>query len=177
MRSPRPETDQETKAVNSKWGFATAGAIALGFAAVIQFAFGGLGDEALANLPAFIVVPYEFAGKLGLTVPLAALGLILILRDVVANRNARAPRNSSRAAGGGEMLVAEEMETGEPMPEERPRLRRPRIVGLPGRFDGRVEGSASEGAGSGPSEDRAKPAVHGMALSTEKYMKKTRGQS
>jgi hypothetical protein len=187
MASSRAQTTPDDQ--GSKWGYATAGAIALGFAAVIQFAFGGLDDEALASLPAFIVVPYEFAGKLGLTVPLAALGLILILRDVIPNLNGvrgtkgapAALRRPARkpalvlATGGDELPVADEMEAGEPLAdEERPRLHRPRIVGLPGRFDGRLEGSGSERSGSERSEEKAKPQVHGMALSTEKYMKKPR---
>src|SRR5688572_12511287 len=96
MTSPHPETTPDDP--GSKWGYATAGAIALGFATAIQFAFGGLDDEALASLPAFIVVPYEFAGKLGLTVPLAALDLILILRDVIPNLNGTRGTSGAPAA-------------------------------------------------------------------------------
>jgi hypothetical protein len=187
MTSPRAQTTPEDP--GSKWGYATAGAIALGFAAVIQFAFGGLDDEALANMPAVIVVPYEFAGKLGLTVPLAALGLFLILRDAISNVKGAGVASAAHAAlrrparkhvmalaaGGDELPVADEMETGEPLAdEERSRTRRPRIVGLPGRFEGRIEGSGSEQSESGRSEEKGKPPVHGMVLSTEKYVKKTR---
>src|SRR5262245_26211199 len=39
---------------NVKWGYAIAGAIALGIAAVIQVAFGGLDEETLATLPAIV---------------------------------------------------------------------------------------------------------------------------
>lgn len=68
--------------VEAKRRYVLAGAIALGFAALIQFASGGLGEEMLADLPEIVTVPHGVAGKLALTIPLARLGLVLIVRGV-----------------------------------------------------------------------------------------------
>jgi hypothetical protein len=176
--SARPRAAEE----NSKWGYATAGAIALAFAAVIQFAFGDLSTDTQARLPAFVRIPYAVAGKLGLTVPMALVGLGLIGRDVLANRRAGlppvaggprevGPRSgaSSRvarppvpahAAPGAEPL-AEELEAGEPLPgEEQPAEQtgsgRRKIPALPGGFDGRVSTTES-GTTAGPAPAGSEP--------------------
>src|SRR5262245_13220033 len=88
-----PSTD------NMKWGYAIAGAIALGFALFIQVAFVGLDEEGVANLPAIAAVPYSLAGKLGITIPLLLLGVGLILRDVLANQpnQNEPPREKAKA--------------------------------------------------------------------------------
>jgi hypothetical protein len=119
---------ERAAANESKWGYAVAGGIALAFAAVIQFAFGGLDAEMLENLPAVVTVPYGVAGKLGLTVPLAVLGLGLILRDVLVNsRGSNAdpgPTPARLAAAAGRRGRATppqdegELEYGEPLPDE-----------------------------------------------------------
>ena len=70
MRSKRKNTD------DSPWGYAVAGFVALAFAALIQFALAELPHNVLKYLP---------VGKLAMTVPLAALGIALIARDLVAN--------------------------------------------------------------------------------------------
>src|SRR5262245_31932748 len=98
MKNPAQANNDETsggETGESKWGYAVAGAIALGFAAVIQFAFGGLDEDSLARLPGFIKVAYGVGGKLGITVPLALLGLGLIIRDLAATRPAAAATSAS----------------------------------------------------------------------------------
>ena len=70
MRSKPKQTDE------SPWGYAFAGLAAIGFAAVIQFALDELPAAALNYFP---------IGKLALTVPLAALGVVLVLRDLFTN--------------------------------------------------------------------------------------------
>jgi hypothetical protein len=67
----RPKKTEEYR-----WGYAVAGIVALAFASLIQFA--------LAELP-HDVLKYVPIGKLALTVPLAAWGVALIARDLVAN--------------------------------------------------------------------------------------------
>jgi hypothetical protein len=74
---PRGENGNELK-----WGYAFAGALALGFAALIEFAFGDLTPEGVEALPSFLAVAYELAGKHGLTVPLAILGVVLLVWEV-----------------------------------------------------------------------------------------------
>src|SRR4051812_30506619 len=70
MPSKRKKTD------DSPWGYAVAGVVALAFAALIQFALAELPSNVLKYLP---------IGKLAMTVPLAAWGVALIARDLVAN--------------------------------------------------------------------------------------------
>lgn len=120
-----PARDNTAEAGESKWGYAVAGAIALGFAAVIQFAFGGLNEESLARLPAFIKVAYGVGGKLGITVPLAVLGLVLIGRDLLAKKQSKvvdapSPARPAKAAPSWCALKAaqdeEDLEVGEPIP-------------------------------------------------------------
>jgi hypothetical protein len=96
-----PLRRQSATVEETKWGYAIAGGIALGFAAIIQFAFGDLEGESLANLPAFVRIPYTVAGKLGLTVPLAILGLGLVIRDVLASRRTGAAQVVSSPRGAG----------------------------------------------------------------------------
>jgi hypothetical protein len=67
----RPKTTEEYR-----WGYAVAGVVALAFASLIQFAFAELPHNVLKYVP---------IGKLALTVPLAAWGIALIARDLVAN--------------------------------------------------------------------------------------------
>jgi len=74
MRSKPKHTDE------SPWGYAFAGVVALTFAALIQFALAELPPNVLKYLP---------IGKLAMTVPLAAWGLALIARDLVANLGKR----------------------------------------------------------------------------------------
>lgn len=79
-----------------KWGYAFAGVLAVGFAAVIQFVFGDLNQEGIDNLPAILAVAYSAAGKIGLTIPLAVIGAALVVFDVWRSlkrrRKARAAR-------------------------------------------------------------------------------------
>ena len=63
-----PAEKDETE---SKWGYAVAGAIALGFAALIQFAFDPPPD-ALEGLHPIVSVPYEVAGKLAQQISIQA---------------------------------------------------------------------------------------------------------
>ena len=137
-----------------KWGYAFAGALALGFAGVIQFAFGGLSDEMLENMPAVVVVPYQMAGKLGITVALALLGLGLILRDVWVNRSRSVQASASpcrkKQATRTAPAADDDLETGEPLPDQQAPAPGRKIAALGGRFEGRGK---SEGPGStgGPS--------------------------
>ena len=122
MHVTRPNEAASTD--NMKWGFAIAGAIALGFALLIQVAFDGLDEEGVANLPAIAAIPYSLAGKFGITIPLGLLGVGLILGHVLANQamqnessreTARAmpSQKSNRTVAGDDGL-----EVGEPIPEE-----------------------------------------------------------
>lgn len=86
MRSRSKKSDE------SPWGYAVAGVVALAFASLIQFALGELPHNVLKYVP---------IGKLVLTVPLAAWGVALIARDLVANfgrRPARVARTRSEPA-------------------------------------------------------------------------------
>jgi hypothetical protein len=66
------------------------------------------------------VVPYSLAGKLGITVPLALIGVGLIARDLLANagtggvRTTTAPARTRRAVP----KADDDLEVGEPIPEE-----------------------------------------------------------
>jgi hypothetical protein len=118
MKSHSPT--QEDKEI--KWGYAFAGAIALGFATVIQFAFGSLDDDSLARLPGFIKLAYGIGGKLGITVPLALLGLGLIIRDLASHRPAAASASNATPRSGKSWCAQkaeqddEDLEVGEPIP-------------------------------------------------------------
>jgi hypothetical protein len=149
-----------------KWGYAFAGACALGFAALIQVAFGGLDEEALANLPAIVTVPYGIAGKLGITVPLALLGVGLILRDVLVNRR-------------GGIVKPDDLEEAEPLAEEVPSpalAPKPgkKIAALAGGFEGRHH--TPPPTTGGPVGDAVpiaqRPGSGQVVLSSAKYLNK-----
>jgi hypothetical protein len=155
----------------SKWGYAIAGCIALAFAAVIQFAFGGLDEEMLANLPAVVTVPYGIAGKLGLTVPLAILGLGLILRDTMANSrgtNGDSARLAGRR-GRAKPQDEEELEMGEPLPDEPAPAASPK--GVVKKIPAGPARAPSRPAGGAPQID----AGGGMVLSSAKYLNQNPG--
>jgi hypothetical protein len=180
-----------------KWGYAFAGACALGFAALIQVAFDGLDEDALANLPAIITIPYGIAGKLGITVPLAMLGAGLILRDVVINGRgssmataATTPSRFGKIAGihtpKSEVVrgSAEDLEMGEPIADDAPPLapsKKPakKIAALAGGFGGRRDGAPV--ATGGPMSDSApvpqRPGSGQVVLSSAKYLNKDPGGS
>ena len=180
-----------------KWGYAFAGACALGFAALIQVAFDGLDEDALANLPAIITIPYGIAGKLGITVPLAMLGVGLILRDVMVNGRgnsmATAATPSSRLSKIPGVRTpqpevsrgsVEDLEMGEPIADDPPPIapsKQPvkKIAALAGGFGGRRDG-APEATG-GPVSDSApapqRPGSGQVALSSAKYLNKNPGGS
>lgn len=180
-----------------KWGYAFAGACALGFAALIQAAFGGLEEESLANLPAIVTVPYGIAGKLGITVPLALLGVGLILRDLLVNQRGgtarldeSAPGRSTRIAGvrqpepGAAPVAVEDLEVGEPLADEVPSpapVAKPgkKIAALAGGFGGRHEGApATTGGPVGDAEPVAqRPGSGQVVLSSAKYLNKNPGGS
>jgi hypothetical protein len=182
-----------------KWGFAIAGAIAIGFAALIQLAFDGLDAETLATLPAMVAILYGIAGKLGVTIPLAVLGFGLILRDVLGNRNtgtgvarpvarlahiSRTSKTKSAAVSD----AGECQEVGEPLAEEAPApaaVAQParKIAAVAGGFGGRG-GSAQEsipGKTGGPVGDSTPlPQRSGsgqMVLSSAKYLNRDPGAS
>jgi hypothetical protein len=183
---------QSDAADNVKWGYAIAGAIALGFAAVIQVAFGGLDEETLAKLPAVVAVPYGIAGKLGITVPLALLGIGLILRDAFVNLNVnpqrcRTPRRERTTAGAiaqkGRIPAAsgEVLEVGEPIPEEMspapPAPKKPagkKIAALQCQFDGRA--TSAKATTGGPVDDTntvpQRPGGGSIVLTSEKFMRR-----
>jgi hypothetical protein len=188
---------QETDAGSLKWGYAFAGACAVGFAALIQVAFDGLDEEALANLPAIVTVPYGLAGKLGITMPLALLGVGLILRDVMVNGRgstmSTAATTTSRLSriGGAHppkpdvaRKSADDLEVGEPLVEDLPPpapSKKParKIAALAGGFGGRREG-VPETTG-GPVGDSVplpqRPGSGQVVLSSAKYLNKNPGGS
>ncbi len=140
-----------------KWTFGFVGVLAIGTAAGVQFALGDLDPDTEGNLPELLSVLHAFAGKLALTVPLATIGLCLLLRDVLTRRNghrqaAPVARTEPRAA----RPPVAELETGEPLPEEGG----PRIAAVRGRF-----GDAPAG---GPTDGQ-------VALASEKYLNKNAG--
>src|SRR5262245_21433042 len=198
----RSNTLETSDAGAMKWGYAFAGACAIGFAALIQVAFGGLDEEALARLPAIVTVPYGIAGKLGITVPFALLGVVLILRDLLVNRRAGAARPEATASGRSTKnakarrsepvtVAGEDLEVGEPLADDVPLpapvakadapLAKPgkKIAALAGAFDGRHDG-APETTG-GPVGDAAssaqRPGSGQVALSSAKYLNKNPGGS
>lgn len=126
MHAKRNQTQED------RWGYAVAGTAAIGFAALIQFAFDDLPPAALVYLP---------VGKLALTVPLAALGGVLIARDLFANLGRRPaavvqtqtePATLDEQPQDVNFAPDEELdlETGEPLEEEMG----PKIPALRGRF-------------------------------------------
>lgn len=148
-----------------KWGYAFAGAIALGFAAVIQFVFAGLDEDSLARLPGFVKLAYGIGGKLGITVPLALLGLGLIIRDLTASRSVAKAASASTARSGKSWCARkaeendEDLEVGEPIPGQS----MPSIPVKAGPAQKQLVG-AKAGARSEPEENG------GMVLSSAKYL-------
>jgi hypothetical protein len=124
-----PRNDQ---AGQNGWGYAFAGLLALAFAAAIQFAFGELTPEAADDLPYFGPV-YKVAGKLGLTVPLAALGFGLVLLDVF--RHLRRPKAVPAGRGEGQEGQPEAQGTDGPPSGAK-------IPALPGRAKAGTPGAA-----------------------------------
>ena len=193
----KPTQPQETDSASMKWGYAFAGACAIGFAALIQVAFGGLDEEALANLPAIVTVPYGIAGKLGITVPLALLGAGLILRDVLVNQagnttgSAATPSRRIKlpplpglkhetARGAGEDLeVGEPLEESPPAPLPSPAKKPARkIAALPASFGGRRDGAAETTGGVlGDAPVPQRPGTGQVVLSSAKYLNKNPGGS
>jgi hypothetical protein len=134
------EPDNPIQEPGSKWPGAVAGAVALGLAAAVQFAGGGLSDETVAGLSPVLAQPYRFAGNLCLTLPLAGFGLVLLGAAVFAPRRQPVPPASpaeprtvvapQTIAGGKRSSTLcdidigaaweteEELETGEPLEEE-----------------------------------------------------------
>jgi hypothetical protein len=157
--------DDKTGGGESKWGYAFAGGLALAFATVIQFAFGGLDDEMLENLPAIVTIPYGIAGKLGITVPLALLGLGLIARDVLANAGTGTVKSSTAPARRGRVTPKgeSELEFGEPIPDEviAPAAPIPASKKIPA-------GPARPAAASAPATPTAPGG--GMVLTSAKYL-------
>ena len=192
----KPTTPQETDTGSMKWGYAFAGACAVGFAALIQVGFDGLDEEAQANLPAIVTVPYGLAGKLGITVPLALLGVGLILRDVVVNGRestistaATTPARSRKISGAHPPKAevaqrsGEDMEMGEPLEEAAPsqapsRMPAKKIAALAGGFGGRREGTPeSTGGPVGDAPVHQRPGSGQVVLSSAKYLNKNPGGS
>jgi len=192
---------QRTDNDSLKWGYAIAGACALGFAALIQIAFDSLDETALERLPAFVTIPYGIAGKLGITIPLAALGLGLILRDVLVHRNATVCERgagalsrlarASRTSDARSAPVAgteENLEVGEPLQEAAPAAPAgakpaPKIAAVARGFGGRG-GSAPEsipGKTGGPVGDSTpapqRPGSGQIELSSAKYLNRNPGGS
>jgi hypothetical protein len=173
-----------------KWGYAFAGACVLGFALLIQLAFQGLDEETLAGLPAIVSIPYGLAGKLGVTVPLALLGIGLIGRDLLVNgrigqtgETAGNVRSLAENPGASPQAI-DDLEMGEPIPDEDPPARAPqkpakKIAALAGGFRGRSEGLAE--VVGGPVGDSApvaqRPGSGQVALSSAKYLNKNPGGS
>ena len=144
------------------------------------------GQDAL-HLPAIVTVPYGIAGKLGITVPLALLGVGLILRDVVVNQhagstevNAVVParlKKISRVCSpkpGAVPGEVEDLEVGEPLVDEVPLVQptqKPamKIAARAGGFGGRA-GGVPETTG-GPVGDSApvpqRPGSGQVVLSSE----------
>jgi len=194
----KPTRPQESNEASMKWGYAFAGACAIGFAALIQVAFGGLDEEALANLPALVTVPYGIAGKLGITVPLAMLGVGLILRDVLVNQRgnpsgtAPAPARRTKLPGVPGLKhetargSAEDLEVGEPLADELPPapLQSPakkptrKIAALPASFGGRRDGAAETTGGVlGDAPVPQRPGTGQIVLSSAQYLNRNPGGS
>lgn len=172
---------------NMKWGYAIAGAIAVGFALFIQVGFDGLDEEGVANLPAIAAVPYALAGKLGITFPLALLGMGLILRDVLTNQRTRyeSPREKAKAKpprkSNGPVAGDDGLEVGEPIPEETTtsngkNREGKKIPALTRGFDGRGAGGAPGGPVGDSNPVSSQPDNGRMVLSSEKYLRK-RGEN
>lgn len=170
--STAPNSDEK----EIKWGYAFAGLLAIGIAAVVQFAFGELDSEGQANLPAILAAPYALAGKLGLTVPLVVIGLCLILRDVLIHGRSSAKAPSSRSAKRTAQQEEEELEMGEPLSEAVEGLEPdPVAVKIPGArgFTGTTRPTGS-GAGSADSSSTAPNGQ--MVLTSAKYLNTKSGK-
>lgn len=178
-----------------KWGFLIVGASIVGVAACIQFAYAGLHEQTLARLPAALARSYQVAGKYIVTVPLAALGVLLIAGNLLANRHSTGdarpspppiPRTTpSRAAfhlppplPNDPLPRREEMEVGEPIPEEEAQAEqgaqtesdRLKIPALPGRFDGRLASPSSRTVETDSTQERKKGSHATVELTSAKYL-------
>ena len=160
-----------------KWGYTFAGLIAIGTAAAVQFAFGELDEGTLDNMPAILAIPYALGGKLGLTVPLAVLGLGLSVRDVLVHGsgNKQTPTSAPHFAKRAEPQEEEELEMGEPLSEavEADPVRSPGPAKIPGRggFAGTPRSTRSK-------REEEPAATDGqMVLSTAKYLNRKPGSN
>lgn len=175
------EAKDEEKEI--KWGYAFAGLIAIGIAAAVQFAFGDLDEETLANMPAVLSIPYELGGKLGLTVPLAVVGLCLILRDVLVHGGGSkqtatpAPRTAaSRFAKRAEPQEEEELEMGEPLSEAVEVEAEPVPSPGPAKIPGRGGFAGSPRSTRSKREEEPAPTGDGqMVLASAKYLNRKPG--
>jgi hypothetical protein len=177
-------TDPKDEDKEMKWGYAIAGVLAIGIAAVVQFVFGDLDQETQENLPALFAIPYAMGGKLGLTIPLAVIGLILLLCEAFLHgggseqtTTSAAPRSAKRTAPAkrAAQQEEEEMEMGEPLSEAVEGEPQPNAVKIParGRFAGapRSSGAPRSGGAARSSEEESGVTSDGhMVLSTAKYL-------
>jgi hypothetical protein len=170
-------TAERVASDDMKWGYAVAGGCAVAFAAVIQFAFGGLDEEMLSNLPAIVTVPYTLAGKLGITLTLLVVGMCLIARDVLVNqamtadgpakRVAASPkRKAAPSAAEEELPIAEEVE---PTDGKKPGQK---IAAMNSRFDGRRGGTPDQTGGPTGGANPTTPSENDgqMLLASAKYL-------
>ena len=184
-----PCTSESAADSDIKWGYAIAGAFALGFAMLIQVAFGELDDESAANLPAIAAVPYAIAGKAGLTIPLGLFGLVLILRDLLRNQDSLFDSASQSAPARKRKTppttpkAEEALEVGEPIPDEAPpapaagKAPAKKITALEGQFDGRhTTAPASTGGPVGSSDPTPqRPNSGRIELASERFLNKNPG--
>jgi hypothetical protein len=166
--SAAPNADEK----EMKWGYAFAGVLAIGIAVVVQFAFGELDQEGQENLPAILAVPYALGGKLGLTIPLAVIGLGLVLRDILVHGGSSAKVTSSRSAKrtARQEPEEEELEMGEPLSEAVEGMEpQPAAVKIPGArgFTGTTRPA---GSGGGSSSSTGGSHNGQMVLTTAKYL-------
>jgi hypothetical protein len=163
-----------------RWGYAFAGAMALGFAAIVQFVFGELTPEGIEALPAFLAGLYIAAGKLGLTVPLAGLGALLILFDV-ARGGGGSPKPAAAEPTAAARLNAAMTAAASPPARQTPKRGGP-VGKIPGRWRG--AGYGKRGATVNTTEQGEETHQEGpvqmgpiqegnggrMKLDTERYM-------
>src|SRR5262245_8932138 len=113
---PTDEVDDEKRV------YTVAGFLILSFAFVIQFAFGVPSAESVERLPPTIKSVYHATGKLGLTGAMAALGLTLIIVDLVIQarrERAVAKRAAERKKAAQAAKAAEQkLDTGEPISDQ-----------------------------------------------------------
>jgi hypothetical protein len=142
MRNATPP--RNARAPRRGWGYAIAGGLALTAAAAVQFALADQVSEALHNLPS-VGPAFESVGLLGVTGPVAGLGLGLVLLDVL--RHLRRP---AAAPAGREEGQPEGQGTDGP-------LSGAKIPALPGRAvapGGKVGGPPGQSAGNGNGQVR-----------------------